>query len=101
MKRHAIENARFITAADGRRFGKTKALEITRRAIKEDKLYAQHWHNAVASSCWDAIEDAELKLNNYYEGIDKYAVANDAASRFMKLCLGINSGDVSMQATRD
>lgn len=75
MKRHAIE----------------KALEITKRAINEDKLYAQHWHNAIAASCWDAIEDAELEINNSSEGINSYAVANDAASRFMKLYLGVDA----------
>ena len=43
----------------------------------------------VRISCSDAIEDAELNRNHESDSLDHYAIANDAASRFMKMCFDV------------
>lgn len=72
-----------------------KALAVIRQAMIDDgpsKLgsYAHAWHCNIAMMCYDAIKDAQAKLG---EGgfTDAHAVGNDAASRFMKLCFGVET----------
>tara|TARA_R110001592_G_scaffold159593_3_gene391200 strand:- start:3394 stop:3666 length:273 start_codon:yes stop_codon:yes gene_type:complete len=73
-----------------------KALAVIRQAMIDDdprKLgsYAHAWHSNIAMMCYDAIEDGKLDVNHETETLDAYAVANDAASRSMKLCFGVET----------
>jgi len=75
-----------------------QAMDVIKQAMIDDNpskkgSYAHSWHCYIATMCCDAIEDAESDLKNYYEGINNYAVANDAASRVMKLCFGVETGE--------
>lgn len=45
--------------------------------------YAHGWHCNIAMACYDSIpEDSEL---------DRHKVGNEAASRFMRLCFGVET----------
>ena len=54
---------------------------------------AHSWHCNMAMMCYDAITDANLKIDREGEKIDAYKVGNDAASRFMKLCFNVETGE--------
>lgn len=83
-----------------------KAMNVITQAMFDDNpnkkgSYAHSWHSCIANMCWDAIEDAELEVNNSSEGINSYAVANDAASRFMNLFFGIDAKYLDDVSTED
>jgi hypothetical protein len=77
-----------------------QAMELDGNPSKKGS-YAHSWHCRIANMCLDAIEDAELERDNYSEGINSYAVANDAASRVLKLLFDIDAkylSDISTEA---
>ena len=56
---------------------------------QEPGSYAHGWHCNIAMMCIDAIRSNELGDNVKYKTI--HDVGNDAASRFMKLCFGVET----------
>ena len=70
------------------------ALNILKQAMIDDDpsepgSYAHSWHCNIACMCHDAIYKVGIKkqLNH----TDVYKIGNDAASRFMKLCFGVET----------
>ena len=73
-----------------------EAFEVIKQAMKDDNpseagSYAHSWHCNIAMMCYDAISEAECNIKRQCDGIDAYKVANDAASRFMKLCFDVET----------
>ena len=73
-----------------------KALAVIRQAMIDDGpselgSYAHAWHCNIAMMVTDAINTAKLELKHEMQSIDAHAVGNDAASRFMKLCFGVET----------
>ena len=71
-----------------------EAFEVIKQAMKDDNpseagSYAHSWHCNIAMMCYDAISEAECNIKRQCDGIDENKVANDAASRFMKLCFPV------------
>ena len=52
---------------------------------------AHSWHDTIAMACFDASEDAELNRNHESDSLDHHAIANDAASRFMKRLFNVET----------
>ena len=52
---------------------------------------AHSWHDNIAMACFDASEDAELNRNHESDSLDHHAIANDAASRFMKRLFNVET----------
>lgn len=53
---------------------------------------AHSWHDNIAMACFDAMKEAELNRSHVRpESLNHHAIANDAASRFMKLCFGVET----------
>ena len=78
-----------------------KALAVIRQAMLDDGpsdlgSFAHGWHCNIAMMCYDAINAAKLELKHEMQSIDAHAVGNDAASRFMKLCFGVETTDNTM-----
>lgn len=68
------------------------AMSIIKNAMVEDSpsergSYAHAWHCNIAMMCYDAIIE-ELGENVAF---DVLRVANEGASRFMKLCFGVET----------
>jgi len=58
----------------------------------EDKgSYAHSWHCNIAMACYDAMHGAEKQSLSETSHIWRHKVANDAASRLMKLCFDVNT----------
>tara|TARA_R110002096_G_scaffold200377_1_gene384257 strand:+ start:128 stop:373 length:246 start_codon:yes stop_codon:yes gene_type:complete len=73
-----------------------EAMEVIKQAMIDDNpieqgSYAHVWHCNIAMMCHDAIKDGQLDINHENEQIDAHYVANDAASRFMKLCFNVET----------
>tara|TARA_R110002012_G_scaffold318308_1_gene536362 strand:+ start:15888 stop:16133 length:246 start_codon:yes stop_codon:yes gene_type:complete len=70
-----------------------KAMKVLTDAMQDTSLgsYAHSWHCNIAMSVhdelnskpWVSLSDEEIK--------ERHKIANDAASRFMKLCFGVNT----------
>lgn len=63
------------------------AMDVLRRAMKEDPDYAHCWHCNIAMACSDAMPEADDE--DEYE--NRHATANETASRFMKLCFDVET----------
>ena len=68
-----------------------KALQVIKQAMIDDEpsekgSYAHSWHCNIAMSAYDAMNNA-----GYTDHGQRHKVANDAASRFMKLCFGVET----------
>ncbi len=70
----------------------SKALAVIKQAMVDDNpseqgSYAHSWHCNISMMCHDAMFDANVacKMNQ------RHKVANDAASRFMKLCFDVET----------
>jgi len=68
-----------------------EAFEVIRQAMIDDEpndkgSYAHSWHCHIAMMCYDAMHEA-----GYTDHGQRHKVANDAASRFMKLCFGVET----------
>ena len=67
-----------------------EAFETIRQAMVDDEpekpgSYAHSWHCNVAMMCHDAIRGFGIDADHAHR------IGNDAASRFMKLCFGVNT----------
>ena len=71
-----------------------KAFETIKKAMIDDTpehqgSYAHSWHCNIAMMCYDAIKEEQEARDSYV--LDAYAIGNEAASRFMKLCFGVTT----------
>ena len=71
-----------------------KAFNVIKKAMVDDGpgvpgSYAHSWHCNIAMMCYDAILDADMVDAVFKDDI--HSVANDAASRFMKLCFDVET----------
>lgn len=55
----------------------------------EQGSYAHSWHCNIAMMCYDAMNDQDIAIGSTHE--QRHEIANDAASRFMKLCFGVET----------
>ena len=72
-----------------------QAFETIKQTMIDDKpseegSYAHSWHCNVAMSCYDAIMREQDSRCTLAHGM-AHRIANDAASRFMKLCFGVET----------
>ena len=75
-----------------------QAFEVIKQAMIDDDpsvggSYAHSWHCNIAMMCVDAIlTDDEQRISTQKVGHDTaHEIGNDAASRFMKLCFGVET----------
>ena len=57
----------------------------------EPGSYAHSWHCNIAMMCHDAIHAAGVVEKGLLSESAPYAIGNDAASRFMKLCFDVET----------
>lgn len=67
------------------------AMVVLRKAMKDDEpgvpgSHAHGWHCNIAMACYDSM-NAFTDMNHH----DRHIIANDAASRFMKLCFDVET----------
>jgi len=67
-----------------------KAMDTIKQAMTDDEpekpgSYAHSWHCNIAMMCHDAILAHDDKIDFAHK------ISNDAASRFMKLCFGVET----------
>ena len=72
----------------------SEAFKVIRQVMIEDDpgqpgSYAHGWHCNIAMACSDAIHAADITDENCLHEI--HAASNDAASRFMKICFGVET----------
>ena len=70
-----------------------EAMDILRNAMLSDNpskpgSYAHSWHCNIACMCADAIHDDESEA---LTSEDAHRIGNEAATRFMKLCFGVET----------
>ena len=73
-----------------------KAMNVLKQAMiddtPEDKgSYAHAWHCNIAMACYDAMYDAKTQALSESDHNWRHKAANDAASRFMRLCFNVNT----------
>ena len=73
-----------------------EAMDVLKQAMiddtPEDKgSYAHSWHCNIAMSCYDAMHDSKHQALSESSHDWRHKVANDAASRFMKLCFDVTT----------
>lgn len=69
-----------------------KAMAVIKQAMIDDDpekhgSYAHSWHCNIAMACYDAMHDADTAFGHN----QRHKVANDAASRFMKMCFDVET----------
>ena len=69
-----------------------EAFKVIKQAMIDDNpseqgSYAHGWHCNIAMMCCDAIREAAEEIP--YE--QAHLIGNEAASRFMKLCFGVET----------
>lgn len=74
----------------------TRAMNTLRNLFLVDLDYSYSWHSNIAMMCHDAIMQADITDENCTDEIHK--VANDAASRFMKLCFDVETNAEMLDA---
>lgn len=69
-----------------------KAMKVLIEAMQdtESGSYAHSWHCNIATSCFDAMNKTKehVTMDSYS---DYHRASNEAASRFMKLCFGVDT----------
>ncbi len=78
-----------------------EAFDVIKQAMIEDNpsesgSYAHSWHCNIKMMCYDAIETHEMTIagalaDDTESHNDRLKVSEDAASRFMKLCFGVET----------
>lgn len=73
-----------------------EAFEVIKKAMKDDDpsepgSYAHSWHCNIAMMCYDTMADAASKTDDLFNHNDALKIGNDAATRFMKLCFGVDT----------
>ena len=71
-----------------------QAVEALTKAMVEDGAgekgsLAHGWHCNIAMACYDAIEHQRMMNEGGF--VHSHNAGNDAASRFMKLCFGVET----------
>ena len=71
-----------------------EAMAVIKQAMIDDGpgesgSYAHRWHCNIAMMCYDAIRASEKNALGHNTTRE---IANDAASRFMKLCFDVETG---------
>ena len=69
------------------------AFEVIKQAMIDDDpsqpgSYAHSWHCNIAMMCADAIHDDP---SEFATTEDAHRIGNEAATRFMKLCFGVDT----------
>jgi hypothetical protein len=75
-----------------------EAMAVIKQAMIDDGpselgSYAHVWHCNIAMACYDAIKEDFNKHGDINTHIQTHLIANDAASRFMKLCFDVETTD--------
>ena len=70
-----------------------KAMKVIKQAMIDDNpsetgSFAYDWHRMVAMMCADAIHDDFTEALTWQ---DAERIGNEAASKFMKLCFGVET----------
>ena len=65
-----------------------QAIETLSKALSVDPNYAQGWHDNIAMVCYDAIYDVLGEAADHDTACE---IANNAASRFMKLAFHVET----------
>lgn len=73
-----------------------EAMKVITQAMIDDNpseqgSYAHSWHCNIAMMCHDAIHAAGLCEGGPLSEEAPHLIGNDAASRFMKLCFGVET----------
>lgn len=73
-----------------------KAFAVIKQAMIDDEpsvggSYAHSWHCNIAMMCYDAMHDEGGQSLSETNHDYRHRVANDAASRFMKLCFDVET----------
>jgi hypothetical protein len=69
-----------------------QAMDVIKQAMIDDTpseqgSYAYSWHCNIAMMCYDAIREAAEEIPHE----QAHLIGNEAASRFMKLCFGVET----------
>lgn len=67
-----------------------EAVETLTQAFSDDPDFAHSWHCNVAMMCYDAMRDSKPFLGDASHDA-RHFVANDAATRFMKLAFSVET----------
>jgi len=84
-----------------------QAMDVIKQAMIDDNpskkgSYADSWHCNIAMMCYDSMFDAlDIYGGTKRDGLGESTVShqaalmigNEAASRFMKLCFGVETGE--------
>jgi len=66
------------------------AMEMLRKAMKNEPDYAFSWHSNIAMALYDSIRIADQEAINHTEDTLNHSealrIGNEGASRFMKIC---------------
>jgi hypothetical protein len=73
-----------------------KAMNLITLEMMTDPEYAHGWHCNIAMMCYDAIMDSHEKepgalADDTLKHEDAHKIGNEAASRFMKMCFGVET----------
>jgi hypothetical protein len=74
----------------------SEAMDVLKKAMVADNpqaagSYAHSWHCNIAMACYDAIRASESVVDDGLQHEDAHRIGNNAASRFMKLCFGVDT----------
>ncbi len=58
---------------------------------EEPGSYAHSWHCIIAMTCYNAMVESARKTEDLFNHDDAHRIGNDAATRFMKLCFGVET----------
>ena len=69
------------------------AMNVLKSAMQDTELgsYAHSWHCNIAMMCSDAVHASGAVDDGLISSSGAHTIGNDAASRFMKLCFGIET----------
>lgn len=72
----------------------SEAFEVIKQAMIDDNpseqgSYAHSWHCNIAMMCYDSIREAAEEIPHE----QALLIGSEAASRFMKLCFGVETKD--------
>ena len=75
-----------------------EALNVIKQAMSDDipselGSYAHSWYCNIAMACYDAIREDFNNHGTINSHGQAHLIANDAASRFMKLCFDVDTNN--------
>jgi len=89
-----------ITCPDEEEYFTTKRKQrscrwkLSNRNPNEFGSYAHSWHCNIACMCLDAMTSDG---SDFLTHADRYRISNDAASRVMKLCFGVDTTSLKQE----